>query len=211
MSNDLKWLRINYYLLTMFDTLCDDSFCHIPSLPWRPFLGHRTWSWTTLTRADVFYYVYKRFFIYVTFLALFNVFYIFIWTLNYIYARHQDTGRKHGRHVPALLVSLALRLCARLLHRPLQRILSLHFVARPSHRLTLGQSFTESHGRPRHWNIGGRRSSAKTRESRRHMRRAVGSAGPCPSQKIYEFFVSKWCEMVRSGCVVFKTHVSHGL
>ena len=30
-------------------------------LPWRPFLGHQAWSWTTLRRGNVFYYVYKRF------------------------------------------------------------------------------------------------------------------------------------------------------
>jgi len=29
-----------------------------------------------------------------------------------------------------------------------------------------------------------------------------------PSQKIYEFFISKWCDMVHSGCLVFKIHVS---
>jgi len=39
----------------------------------------------------------------------------------------------------------------------------------------------------------------------------VGSGeGLCPSQKIYEFFISKWCDMVHSRCVVFKIHVSHG-
>ena len=32
-----------------------------------------------------------------------------------------------------------------------------------------------------------------------------------PSQKIYEFFVSKWCDNVHSGCVVVKIHVSRGL
>ena len=37
------------------------------------------------------------------------------------------------------------------------------------------------------------------------------AAGCAPSQKIYEFFISKWCDMVHSGCVVFKIHVSHGL
>ena len=31
-------------------------------LPWRPLLGHQAWSWTTLRRGNVFYYVYKRFF-----------------------------------------------------------------------------------------------------------------------------------------------------
>jgi len=31
-------------------------------LPRRPFLGQQAWSWTTLRRDNVFYYVYKRFF-----------------------------------------------------------------------------------------------------------------------------------------------------
>jgi len=30
-------------------------------LPWRPFLGHQAWSWTTARRGNVFCYVYKRF------------------------------------------------------------------------------------------------------------------------------------------------------
>jgi len=41
---------------------------------------------------------------------------------------------------------------------------------------------------------------------------ARGSGRDCaPSEKIYEFFVSKWRDTVHSGCVVFKIHVSHGL
>jgi len=52
----------------------------------------------------------------------------------------------------------------------------------------------------------------KMRESRRRGRRGVGSGEGCaPSQKIYEFFISKWCDMVHSGCVVFKIHVFRGL
>ena len=46
---------------------------------------------------------------------------------------------------------------------------------------------------------------------RRENRGAVGGEGEVwsvPSQKIYEFFISKWCDMVHSGCVVFKIHVS---
>jgi len=30
--------------------------------------------------------------------------------------------------------------------------------------------------------------------------------GCAPSQKIYEFLISKWCDMVQSGCDVFKIH-----
>ena len=48
-------------------------------LPWRPCLGHQAWSWTTLRRSNVFYYVYKRFFYFCHVFTFFNVF-IFIWT-----------------------------------------------------------------------------------------------------------------------------------
>ena len=46
----------------------------------------------------------------------------------------------------------------------------------------------------------------KTRESRRRRRRGgCGLGRGCaPSQKIYEFFISKWCDMVHSGCVVLR-------
>jgi len=45
-----------------------------------------------------------------------------------------------------------------------------------------------------------------------HCARLWGLGRDCaPSQKIYEFFISRWCDMVHSGCVVFKIHVSHGL
>ena len=53
-------------------------------------------------------------------------------------------------------------------------------------------------------------------ERRRENRGAVGGEGGlergcAPSQKIYEFFISKWCDMLHYGCVIFKIHVSHGL
>jgi len=32
-----------------------------------------------------------------------------------------------------------------------------------------------------------------------------------PLPRKFEFFVSKWCNMVHSGCVIFKIHVSHGM
>jgi len=32
-----------------------------------------------------------------------------------------------------------------------------------------------------------------------------------PLPKKFEFFISKWCDIVHYGCVVFKIHVSHGL
>jgi len=53
----------------------------------------------------------------------------------------------------------------------------------------------------------------KTRELRhRRQRQVCGLGRGCaPSYKIYEFFISKWCDMVHNGCVVFKIHVSYGL
>ena len=50
----------------------------------------------------------------------------------------------------------------------------------------------------------------KTRESRRRRRRGGWGLGrgSAPPQKIYEVFISKWCDMVHSGCVVIKIHVS---
>ena len=47
-------------------------------LPWRPLLRHQAWSWTTLRRGNVFYYVYKRF----LFLSRFYVFNDFNLYLN---------------------------------------------------------------------------------------------------------------------------------
>jgi len=66
-----------------------------------------------------------------------------------------------------------------------------------------------SHGRQHHWNIGGSQVERRRRENWG----AVGGEGwglgrgCAPSQKIYEFFISKWRDMVHSGCVVFKIHV----
>ena len=65
-----------------------------------------------------------------------------------------------------------------------------------------------THGCQRHWNIGGSQVERRRRENRG----AVGLGRGCaPSQKIYEFFFSKWCDMAHSGCVVLKIHVSDGL
>ena len=53
------------------------------------------------------------------------------------------------------------------------------------------------HGRQRHWNIGGSQVERRRRENR-GAARAVGGEGwglgrgCAPSQKIYEFFISKW-------------------
>ena len=59
----------------------------------------------------------------------------------------------------------------------------------------------------KYWGVAGR--APKTRQSRRRRRRggwALGM-GCAPSQEIYEFFISKWRDMVQSGCVVFKIHL----
>ena len=61
-------------------------------------------------------------------------------------------------------------------------------------------------GSQRHWNIGGSQVERRRRENRG----AVGGEewglgrGCAPSQKTDEFFFSKWCDMVHSGCVIFK-------
>ena len=64
-------------------------------LPWRPFLGHQAWSWTTLRRCDVFYYVYKLFFYFchvLHFLTFFyfylNVFLYLTWHTETLLAQH---------------------------------------------------------------------------------------------------------------------------
>jgi len=70
-------------------SLKDGSFCKTnwmaySELPRRPFLWHQAWSWTTLRRGNVFYYVYKRFFYFWHVFYIFDVFSIFIWTFFYI-------------------------------------------------------------------------------------------------------------------------------
>ena len=65
-------------------------------LAWRPFLGHQAWSWTTLSRGNVFYYVYKRFYIFVTFFT----FFIFIWkffTSRLSPASRSEPGRRRSQ------------------------------------------------------------------------------------------------------------------
>jgi len=62
-------------------------------------------------------------------------------------------------------------------------------------------------------NAAGTLGGSQIERRRRENRGAVGGEGwglmrgCAPSQKIYEFFISKWCDMVHSGCVVFKIHV----
>ena len=63
--------------------------------------------------------------------------------------------------------------------------------------------------------IGGSQVERRKRENRG----AIGGKGPgwglesgcAPSRKIYEFFISKWCDMVHSECAVFKIQVSSSL
>jgi len=56
--------------------------------------------------------------------------------------------------------------------------------------------------------LAGRRSSAE--DARIEAARGWGLGRAVPSQKIYEFFILKWCYMVHSGRVVFKIHVLKG-
>ena len=62
------------------------------------------------------------------------------------------------------------------------------------------------HGRQRHCNIGGSQVERRRRENRGAVSgEGWGLGRGCaPSQKIYEFLISKWCDMVQSGCDVFK-------
>ena len=53
-------------------------------LPWRPFLGHQAWSWTTLRRGNVLITFTNVFLIFVTFFTFFNVFYFYL-NVFYIY------------------------------------------------------------------------------------------------------------------------------
>jgi len=62
-------------------------------LPWKSFLGHQAWSWTTLRRGNVFLLRLQTFFLFlsrffITFtnvLLLLSRFFIFLWTFFYIY------------------------------------------------------------------------------------------------------------------------------
>ena len=59
-------------------------------LLWRPFLGHQAWSWTTLRRGNVFYYVYKRFLKnFVTFLRFITFFYFYLNVFTYMIKNRQ--------------------------------------------------------------------------------------------------------------------------
>ena len=113
MSNDLKCLPINFYLLCLTHVWMAYS-----ELPGRPFLGHQAWSWTTLRRGNVFYYVYKRFFLNFchVFLFLFERFYIYesdrleLPTLELTLTCFQGDGDARSRLVTSFSV---YSLCAR--------------------------------------------------------------------------------------------------
>jgi len=61
-----------------------------------------------------------------------------------------------------------------------------------------------------HWGVAGRAPTTRKSTGRRRRGWWGLGRGCAPSQKIYEFFISKWCDMVHSGCVVFKIHVLKG-
>ena len=46
-------------------------------LPWKPFLGHQAWSWASLRRGNMFYFVYKRFFKFLSRFYVFTVLFLF--------------------------------------------------------------------------------------------------------------------------------------
>jgi len=71
-------LLLTYYVwrIVWRHAVASCGLAFVFELPWRPFLGHQAWSWITLRRGNVFYYVYKRVFIFVMFLR-FNVFLFF--------------------------------------------------------------------------------------------------------------------------------------
>jgi len=71
-------LLLTYYVwrIVWRHAVASCGLAFVFELPWRPFLGHQAWSWITLRRGNVFYYVCKRVFIFVMFLR-FNVFFIF--------------------------------------------------------------------------------------------------------------------------------------
>jgi len=57
--------------------------------PWRPFLGHQAWSWTTLRRGNVFLLRLQTFvFVFVTFLTFLN----FYLNVFYIYGRRRPAA-----------------------------------------------------------------------------------------------------------------------
>ena len=68
-------------------------------LPWRPFLRHQAWSWTTLRRGNVFLLRLQTFFIFVTFLH-FLTFFLFLFErfLHVCYGRRVPLSLKCRSH-----------------------------------------------------------------------------------------------------------------
>ena len=54
-------------------------------LPWRPFLGHKAWCWTTLRRVNVFLLRLQTFVYFCHVFTFFNVFKIYIWTFLHLW------------------------------------------------------------------------------------------------------------------------------
>jgi len=75
MLNDLKCLPMNFYLLTVFDACLNCIFrVALKAISWAS--GKRQLNYT-LRKGNVFYYVDKRFFIFVTFLTFLTFFYYY--------------------------------------------------------------------------------------------------------------------------------------
>jgi len=80
-------------------------------LPWRPFLGHQAWSWTTLRRGnvfntftDVFCRVFKRFLTFFKF--LFERFYIYAVDIDNLLIPHCSVAVSITVHLPNHIISL---------------------------------------------------------------------------------------------------------
>ena len=99
-----------FYLLNMFDTNLKTTTVSVKlnwmaysELPWRPFLGHQAWKWTTLRRCNVFYYVYKRFFYFCHVFTFFNIFLFLFERFLYLFWTRSDAywrclhSRLHAR------------------------------------------------------------------------------------------------------------------
>ena len=73
-------------------------------LPWRPFLGHQAWSWTTLRRGNVSLLRLQKFFFLFLSRFTFLTFLIFIWTFLHL----RPTILYHCQFVTSVSVPTAM-------------------------------------------------------------------------------------------------------